>query len=116
MSKTARNKTNQAWEDRDHPSGPEEGPPLSEAGKDRKQYNIEIYEAWCKACGICIAFCPKKCLRLDEEGMTEVTNPERCIGCGWCEVHCPDFAISIREKKDKGITDQGEANGERPVA
>ncbi len=111
MRKTAAKNTDQT-PDLDHPPGPGEGPLPGESGKNRKQHDIEIYEAWCKACGICVAFCPRECLSLDEEGMTAATKPERCTGCGWCEIHCPDFAISIRERKDKGSSDKGEANRE----
>lgn len=68
-----------------------------EAAKPKKHYEIDIYRAWCKACGICAAFCPRECLSLDEEGNPVVTASERCTGCGWCELHCPDFAISVRE-------------------
>jgi 2-oxoglutarate ferredoxin oxidoreductase subunit delta len=68
-----------------------------EPEKPRKHYDIDIYRAWCKACGICAAFCPRECLSLDEEGNPVVTRSERCTGCGWCELHCPDFAISVRE-------------------
>jgi 2-oxoglutarate ferredoxin oxidoreductase subunit delta len=63
-----------------------------------KEYDIDIYRAWCKQCGLCAAFCPRECLALDEEGAPEVVNPERCTGCGWCELHCPDFAICVREQ------------------
>ena len=63
----------------------------------RKEYDIDIYRAWCKQCGLCAAFCPRECLALNEEGAPVVVNPERCTGCGWCELHCPDFAISVRE-------------------
>jgi 2-oxoglutarate ferredoxin oxidoreductase subunit delta len=63
-----------------------------------KEYDIDIYRAWCKKCGLCAAFCPRECLALDEEGAPVVVKPERCTGCGWCELHCPDFAISVRER------------------
>lgn len=63
----------------------------------KKHYEIDIYRAWCKKCGLCAAFCPRECLALDEEGAPRITHPERCTGCGWCELHCPDFAISVRE-------------------
>ncbi len=62
-----------------------------------KEYDIDIFRAWCKQCGLCAAFCPRECLALNEEGAPIVVNPERCTGCGWCELHCPDFAISVRE-------------------
>ena len=60
-----------------------------------ERYRIEIFEAWCKSCGICVAFCPKGCLEQDEERSPLVARPELCSGCGWCEIHCPDFAISV---------------------
>ena len=63
----------------------------------RKEFDIDIYRAWCKQCGLCAAFCPRQCLALNEEGAPVVVDPERCTGCGWCELHCPDFAISVRE-------------------
>ncbi len=58
-------------------------------------YEIDVFEAWCKSCGICAAFCPRNCISLTEEGSPVITQPERCTGCGWCEIHCPDFAISV---------------------
>jgi len=69
----------------------------AEPEKPSKHYDIDIYRAWCKQCGLCAAFCPRECLALNEEGAPVVVNPERCTGCGWCELHCPDFAISVRE-------------------
>jgi 2-oxoglutarate ferredoxin oxidoreductase subunit delta len=75
---------------------PAKGSPPQEAAP-HKHYDIDIYRAWCKQCGLCAAFCPRECLALDEEGAPVVVKPERCTGCGWCELHCPDFAISVRE-------------------
>jgi 2-oxoglutarate ferredoxin oxidoreductase subunit delta len=67
--------------------------------KTRKAYEIDIFRAWCKACGICTAFCPVGCLGRDEAGEPIVEHADRCTGCGWCELHCPDFAISVRPRK-----------------
>jgi 2-oxoglutarate ferredoxin oxidoreductase subunit delta len=67
----------------------------------RKSYQIDIFLDWCKSCGICAAFCPKQCIRVDEEGGPVVESSERCTGCRWCELHCPDFAISVRECQEK---------------
>jgi 2-oxoglutarate ferredoxin oxidoreductase subunit delta len=79
-----------------------------EAGKGQaaRQYRIDIFMAWCKSCGICVAFCPRKCLAQNEDGSPVVTRPDLCSGCAWCEIHCPDFAISLTE-----VTN-GKAQGE----
>ncbi len=79
-------------------------------GKKRgqKEYEIDIFRAWCKACGICAAFCPRQCIELDEEGSPVVAAAERCTGCGFCEIHCPDFAISVAQKRAKR-TEEDEA-------
>ena len=69
------------------------------AEKEKKTFEIDIFKAWCKACGICAAFCPRECLGRDEAGAPYVLDAERCTGCGWCELHCPDFAISVHQKK-----------------
>jgi 2-oxoglutarate ferredoxin oxidoreductase subunit delta len=74
-------------------------PPPAEAppGPPSREYAINIYRDWCKACGLCVAFCPRQCLSLDAEGNPVVEKPERCNGCRWCELHCPDFAICVQE-------------------
>lgn len=67
--------------------------------KSKREFEIDIFKGWCKSCGICAAFCPRECIRLDDEGSPVVVNSSRCTGCGWCELHCPDFAISVRPRK-----------------
>jgi 2-oxoglutarate ferredoxin oxidoreductase subunit delta len=71
---------------------------------ERERFDVEIYRAWCKGCGICVAFCPREVLSMNERGEPQVSGPERCTGCTWCELRCPDFAISVsrRENRDSG--------------
>ena len=57
-----------------------------------------INSAWCKGCGICVAFCPKKVLGLKREKV--YLAAEGCILCGQCELRCPDYAIYL-EKEEK---------------
>ena len=70
------------------------------AGSERakKKYNQIIFRDWCKACGICSAFCPKNVISMDQTGAPVIERPDDCIGCLFCELHCPDFAITIRER------------------
>ena len=63
--------------------------------------HIDIYRSWCKQCGICVAFCPKKVLARDETGAPYVKDPDQCINCGLCELRCPDFAITVQKRKDE---------------
>lgn len=51
----------------------------------------------CKGCGICVSFCPKKVLELDEVGKIVVVAPENCSNCRLCEMRCPDYAIFLEE-------------------
>ena len=60
---------------------------------------LEINKAWCKGCGICIAFCPKNALNL-ANGKAEMVEDNECIRCGICENLCPDFAIYLLEEED----------------
>jgi 2-oxoglutarate ferredoxin oxidoreductase subunit delta len=67
-----------------------------------------------------VAFCPTGVLAKDEAGYPYVKDIEKCINCGWCEIRCPDFAITV-EKKDKerkGAEEKGEegASERSPVA
>ncbi len=54
---------------------------------------------WCKKCGICVAFCPKKILAMGEDGVY-VVDESKCIYCGMCEMRCPDFAIYVEENNE----------------
>ncbi|ABC78290.1 4Fe-4S dicluster domain-containing protein [Syntrophus aciditrophicus] len=67
--------------------------------KKKGPSHIDVFREWCKGCGICVAFCPKQVLALDENGHSYAKNPEACIQCGMCEMRCPDFAISVVGKK-----------------
>jgi 2-oxoglutarate ferredoxin oxidoreductase subunit delta len=58
-----------------------------------------INRNWCKGCGICIAFCPKKVLEADEKGKIFAARDKDCICCKQCELMCPDFAIEIEVVK-----------------
>lgn len=58
---------------------------------------ININSSWCKACGICVALCPKDVLIVQDD-VVVIKDNEACIGCRQCEYHCPDFAIVIGDK------------------
>jgi len=58
---------------------------------------ITIFSAWCKGCGICVAFCPKEVLAMNDECKVFVKYQEKCIACHMCELRCPDFAINVKE-------------------
>lgn len=70
--------------------------------------NIFINADYCKGCLICVESCPKKVLKtassISARGYTlpHVSSPEKCNGCGICEIVCPDFAIAV-EKEDKAV-------------
>ena len=67
-------------------------------GGTKMKSDITIKMARCKGCGICVAFCPKQVLALDELGKVQVKNGEACIACGQCELRCPDYAIFVDKK------------------
>jgi 2-oxoglutarate ferredoxin oxidoreductase subunit delta len=65
---------------------------------------IDVFKAWCKGCGICVAFCPREVLDIDEDGYPFVKDLDACTGCGWCEIRCPDFAITVESRRKRGRT------------
>ncbi len=54
-----------------------------------------INPEWCKGCGICVAFCPKSVLALDDQEKVTVLRPRECVCCRLCELRCPDFAVAL---------------------
>ncbi|MBR8462888.1 4Fe-4S binding protein [Campylobacter sp. faydin G-24] len=70
----------------------------------RDDVSVWVDESRCKACDICVSYCPAGVLGMRVEPhavlgkMIEVVHPEACIGCRDCEEHCPDFAIYVADK------------------
>lgn len=69
----------------------------------KKLKQLSINREWCKGCGICVNFCPKKVLELDSKDCAVAVRPEDCICCKLCELRCPDLAIEV-------LTDQDDNN------
>ena len=59
---------------------------------------LNLYLHWCKACGICIDFCPQNVFDPDRDGKPILARPEKCTQCGICWLHCPDFVITSNYK------------------
>ncbi len=79
---------------------------------------IMVKKQWCKGCGICIVLCNNKVLAMDGRGRAVVANPAACTGCGKCEAHCPDLAITVnRMAGDKvSAADAGSVFPEKDAA
>jgi 2-oxoglutarate ferredoxin oxidoreductase subunit delta len=56
---------------------------------------IQINDAWCKGCAICVEFCPKNVLVMNRMEKVEVADIGACTKCLRCEQLCPDFAIVV---------------------
>lgn len=70
------------------------------AGEVAYGEKLVINPAWCKGCGICVAFCPTKTLALESDKV-KVADLEKCTQCGLCELRCPDYAIYVGRKKNE---------------
>ena len=62
---------------------------------------IVIDAEGCKACMLCVAFCPRDNLTLGEELNSRGFHPAalvdagRCTGCRICALMCPDLCIEV---------------------
>ena len=62
---------------------------------------IVLASNWCKACGICVEFCPQHVFAAEPvTGLVRVEHPAACTGCRLCELLCPDFVISVEDRSN----------------
>lgn len=62
---------------------------------------IILYTYNCTGCGRCAKHCPKKILKMADNGMcrfVNVTDENSCTGCGKCVKLCAAKAIRIGEE------------------
>jgi 2-oxoglutarate ferredoxin oxidoreductase subunit delta len=62
---------------------------------------IQIDKERCKACALCIDFCPKGCISLSDElnlkgyFVAAFDDGKGCNACRTCALMCPDVAIEV---------------------
>jgi 2-oxoglutarate ferredoxin oxidoreductase subunit delta len=69
---------------------------VEKKSKKEKKPSVEINRDFCKGCGICVAFCPKEVLDLDDHEKAVVKHLEKCNACTLCELRCPDMAVEVK--------------------
>ena len=68
---------------------------------------VTINSVRCKACGLCIAHCPKHLLgsaeAMNAAGYrpTVQDHPEQCNGCAICALMCPEICFTIARVPDQ---------------
>lgn len=88
--------------------------PLTLAQKQwAKMGTAEVVESRClacsenRACVVCQEVCPFGAIDLVRAPNVSVpvprVNPERCFGCGYCEMHCPTARPAIIAKPDGAL-------------
>jgi len=80
-----------------------QAPQAAKPAPRRPRGYVTIFGTWCKGCGLCSEFCPQGVLVADEHGRPRVAHPELCTACHWCDMHCPDMAITVRRLEPEEI-------------
>ena len=63
--------------------------------------HIEIDQELCKGCQLCISFCPKGSIYIEQKLNTAGYQPvafngnSNCTGCAICALVCPEVAIEV---------------------
>ncbi|MFA5393842.1 MAG: 4Fe-4S binding protein [Candidatus Ratteibacteria bacterium] len=66
----------------------------------KTKFKVIIDNNYCKGCGLCVHFCPKKGLKISDNKnkkgslFVEFSGNE-CTGCLRCALICPDAALKI---------------------
>ena len=68
--------------------------------KTKPKFRVIVDSRYCKGCGLCVEFCPKKELKISEKKNKKGYFPvefsgRECTGCLRCALICPDAALTI---------------------
>jgi len=55
---------------------------------------LKVNKERCKLCGLCISFCPIKCLEINGKEIIQ-KDEAKCTKCKLCEKYCPELAIEV---------------------
>lgn len=82
--------------------------------KKKKKFRVIHNHELCKACGLCMAYCPVGGIEADILGKAQFIEDKRddCIGCKRCVWFCPDFANWVEEVEDEDNGDGEEEKGD----
>ena len=63
------------------------------------QWEISVNSSGVRSAGCAWSFA-RDALEMDD--IPTVKDAARCIGCLMCEMHCPDFAITVKRRDSNG--------------
>jgi 2-oxoglutarate ferredoxin oxidoreductase subunit delta len=69
---------------------------------------VTIEKEKCKGCSYCVQFCPRQVLimgdQINSKGYTfaKTADGKVCLGCGLCEIMCPEFAVKVACQNPSG--------------
>jgi len=69
------------------------------------QGRVFFDESRCKACELCVYFCPKGVIGIEKSRINALgyhpanaVHPENCNGCAICARMCPDLVIEVERE------------------
>ena len=77
---------------------------MTASPKKKAAKEIIIDDQFCKGCNLCIEVCPRKVFSRSNKrsragySMPQAADLEKCAVCFFCEITCPDLALTVIEE------------------
>ncbi len=66
--------------------------------RDEYSPGLQIDDAQCVGCAICVDVCPDLALAMGPEDLRPTWLTDRCTACGECVYECPTAAITLESE------------------